>query len=132
MTLRVSVVVPTFKRPALLERCLNALLSQDFAPRDYEVIVVDDADCDETRLQVEWRAKCAKECGHTMRYIPITGISRSHGPAAARNIGWRAAYGEIIAFTDDDCIPVSSWLTEGYAAFVDGVAAVSGRIIVPR
>ncbi|MDQ6662519.1 MAG: glycosyltransferase, partial [Chloroflexota bacterium] len=74
----------------------------------------------------------AKECGHTMRYIPIIGISRSHGPAAARNIGWRAACGEIIAFTDDDCIPASGWLKAGCAAFVDGIAAVSGRIIVPR
>lgn len=131
MTIRVSVVVPTFKRPDMLERCLTALLAQDFAPTGYEILIVDDAACNETRQQVECRAKCVQECGHTIRYIPVLGISQAHGPAAARNMGWRAANGEIIAFTDDDCIPLSSWLTAGVAAFTDGIEAVSGRIVVP-
>ncbi len=55
----------------------------------------------------------------------------SHGPAAARNIGWQAARGEAIAFTDDDCIPTSQWLKAGLAALADGVVGVAGRIIVP-
>lgn len=125
MTLRASVVVPTFKRSDLLERCLAALMAQGFAPADYEVIIVDDAACNETKRQVEC---CARRCGHTVRYIPTYG---THGPATARNIGWRAARSEIIAFTDDDCIPERHWLKAGVAAFRDDVAAVSGRIIVP-
>ncbi len=71
MMVCVSVVVPTFKRPALLAQCLEALLTQDFAPADYEVIIVDDADCAETRCLVECRARRAKLCGHTVRYFPV-------------------------------------------------------------
>lgn len=53
MTIRVSVVVPTYKRPELLRRCLAALLTQDFDPKAYEIIIADDAACDETRCLVE-------------------------------------------------------------------------------
>ncbi|HXL37282.1 MAG TPA: glycosyltransferase [Ktedonobacteraceae bacterium] len=124
----VSVVVPTFKRPTLLARCLEALLAQDFAPIEYEVIIVDDAVSDLTRCQVEQYAKRAEIRGHTIRYFAAT---NSHGPAAARNIGLYAAYGEIIAFTDDDCIPSPGWLKAGVVALTDNVVAVAGHIIVP-
>ncbi len=131
MTLCVSVVVPTFKRPDLLARCLVALLEQDFAPRDYEIIIVDDAACDTTRQQVERWAARAKICDQTVRYLPMAGADSSHGPAAARNRGWQAAHGRIIAFTDDDCIPAPGWLRAGVAALKDDIVAVAGRLIVP-
>lgn len=127
---RVSVVVPTCKRPELITRCLDALLAQDFDAEDYEIIIVDDANCAETRQLVMCRAEKARLCEHTIRYMPVTSTC-SHGPAAARNAGWRAARGEIIAFTDDDCIPCQQWLKAGVAAMVDGVAGVSGRLTVP-
>ncbi len=128
MKICVSVVVPTCRRPALLRRCLQALFAQDFEPCAYEVIVVDDAPCEETRRLVEgWCGGAAAREGR-LRYVPVQG---THGPAAARNLGWRAARGEIIAFTDDDCIPDPRWLRAGLRAFVEGVEAVSGRIIVP-
>ncbi|HEY9668955.1 MAG TPA: glycosyltransferase [Coleofasciculaceae cyanobacterium] len=148
--IRVSVVVPTFKRPELLSRCLTALSQQDFEPTAYEVIIVDDAASEETKQLVEnWRSaqtqvKVAQVQGSkvatesleqksyssspSFRYIPVTG---THGPAAARNAGWRAACGEIIAFTDDDCIPDRNWLKAGVSAFADSVAGVWGRTIVP-
>ena len=122
---RVSVVVPTCRRPHLLDRCLAALDEQDFDPAAYEVIVVDDGPCDETRrLVADW----ARRARPAVRYLAA---GCAHGPAAARNRGWRAARGDIIAFTDDDCLPAPTWLTAGAAAFVDGVAAVSGRVVVP-
>lgn len=68
----VSVVVPTYKRPALLARCLAALSRQDF-PRDaYEVLVCDDAASAATRRQVEglrraWGGMPA------LRYLPVSG-----------------------------------------------------------
>jgi len=129
MRVCVSVVVPTFKRPDLLERCLAALVAQNFDPATYEIIIVDDADSQETRQQVACWSQQMQPCGHTIYYLPVTGIP--HGPAAARNRGWRAAAGEVIAFTDDDCVPDTDWLKAGVAAFADTIVGASGRVIVP-
>ncbi|GAC1342435.1 MAG: glycosyltransferase [Ktedonobacteraceae bacterium] len=125
---RVSVVVPTYKRPEMLRRCIAALMAQDFEPTDYEVIVADDAANDETRQEVEELASRMHRDGRMLRYVPVQG---AHGPAAARNAGWRVATGEIIAFTDDDCVPSAGWLSAGVAAFHEGVIGVAGRLIVP-
>ena len=125
MTIQVSVVIPTYRRPDLLDRCLAALSRQDFDPAAYEVIVADDAGCSATKRLVEGYAERARA---SFRYLPVTG---AHGPAAARNTGWRAARGAIIAFTDDDCLPEPDWLRAGLATFVDGVAGASGRLVVP-
>ncbi len=111
MSVRVSVVVPTFRRADLLDRCLSALTAQDCDAASYEVIVADDAADDDTRRQVEeWAgsAPCA------VRYVAVTG---PHGPAAARNAGWRAARGEVVAFTDDDCVPDPGWVRAGAVLF---------------
>lgn len=125
----VSVVVPTCNRPELLDGCLRALTRQDFDPRGYEVVVVDDAASGKTRRQVEEWACRTKVTGPAIRYIPA--CSGSHGPAAARNLGWRTARGEIIAFTDDDCLPERDWLCAGLKALTPDAAGVTGRIIVP-
>ncbi len=133
MTVCVSVVVPTYRRNDLLDRCLTALAAQAYPPDTYEIVVADDAAaCETERLVASWaaRAPCA------VRYIPVIG---TQGPAAARNRGWSAARGEIIAFTDDDCVPDPGWLRAGVAAFgcsisddaERAVAAVFGRIVVP-
>lgn len=126
MSISVSVVIPTYKRDELLYRCLKSLFVQKFNPLAYEIIVADDAPSERTRQLVE--TESTKRCFPILRYIPVT---KSHGPAAARNCGWRAALGNIIAFTDDDCIPTPDWLQAGVAAFTGGVAGVSGKITVP-
>jgi GT2 family glycosyltransferase len=124
---RASVVVPTFRRPDLLGRCLAALAVQDFDPAAYEVVVADDAACPATRDQVEESARRARVA---VRHVAVTD---RHGPAAARNAGWRASRGEVVAFTDDDCLPEPGWLAAGVRAFEEspGVAAVTGRVVVP-
>lgn len=146
MTIQVSVIVPTFRRPRLLNRCLSALQNQAFDPAAYEIIVVDDGDSEATRRLVQSRStrKSAPRPGQSetekqkadrckarpcLRYLS-TGHRR--GPAAARNLGWRAARGSIIAFTDDDCIPHPRWLCEGIAPLRhNGHVGVSGRVVVP-
>lgn len=121
--LMVSVIVPTLGRPELLNRCLDALAGQDLDRSRYEVVVGDDGASAGTRLLVE-------SYGGRMdvRYVPVTG---RHGPAAARNAALRVAAGEIVAFTDDDCIPHPGWLRAGTRAFVDGIEGASGRVAVP-
>lgn len=126
MSVRTSVVIPTHRRPELLERCLRALIGQEHVLGAYEVLVVDDAGCDETRRCVE-RFASRVSGGPVIRYLRSSGA----GPAAARNLGWRSAQGELIAFTDDDCVPDAAWLDRGVSVFVDGVTAASGRVIVP-
>ncbi|HET9015555.1 MAG TPA: glycosyltransferase [Thermomicrobiaceae bacterium] len=122
---RVSVVVPTCRRPELLDRCLAALAAQDLDPAGYEVVVADDGHCPATRGVVAcWAARAPA----VVRYVPVT---CGRGPAAARNAGWRAARGVVVAFTDDDCQPTPDWLARGLAGFVDGVQGVSGRVLVP-
>jgi len=168
MTILVTVVVSTFRRPQLLEQCLEALFTQNFPPHAYEVIIVDDdPQTGEARFLVaEWQQRLNENLSFLnfqktsevwsvvtvsgrlvdlaiepihqiiqvsataprLKYIPA---HHTQGPAAARNIGWRAAAGQIIAFTDDDCIPKPDWLANGVSAFVEGVVGVSGRILVP-
>lgn len=123
-----TVVVPTYRRADLLERCLEALAHQSLTARGYEVVVVDDARSDETRAQVErWG-----DGGRVVRYVRPEGDAR--GPAAARNAGWRAARGWLVAFTDDDTVPDAGWLSAAIAAFRSGARrldAAWGRIEVP-
>src|SRR5437763_1848980 len=121
----VSVVVPTCRRPDLLARCLSALARQRLDESEYEIIVADDAALESTRHQVESLPNGQPR----FHYVAVSG---RHGPAAARNAGWQMARGEIIAFTDDDCVPDSGWLAAGLAPFFDpAVIAVTGQTIVP-
>jgi GT2 family glycosyltransferase len=142
LSIRVSVVVPTYKRPNLLRNCLSALVRQTFPHDQYEIIIVDDAGSDDTRglaenfspqtpsMEVQPVSRSGPEAGCCPR-IRYAATTLTHGPAAARNLGWRMAHGEIIAFTDDDCLPEPDWLQEGVAALTDDFAGVSGKVIVP-
>jgi glycosyltransferase involved in cell wall biosynthesis len=129
MTPRISVVIPTYRRPALLLRCLNAVLDQRIDPASFEVIVVDDGHDDDTQRVV---TEIARDLGphSSLRYLrPLVG----RGPAVARNAGWRAAQGDLVAFTDDDAVPAPFWLSEGERAMrVEAeLVAVGGRVVVP-
>lgn len=94
-----SVVVPTRNRAHLLPRLLEALDSQTHP--NFEVIVVDDSSEDETQqILAGWEGphKIALRTDHPS------------GSYLARNLGWQRARGEIVAFTDDDCLPDPGWL----------------------
>lgn len=125
MSRYVSVVIPTYHRPALLRRCLTALLNQHYDPCAYEIIVADDGAQAETRALVQ---ALAARTQIAVRYVAVIG---RHGPAAARNRGWEIAHGEIVAFTDDDTVPTPDWLAAATAALHDNVAGAWGRIVVP-
>jgi GT2 family glycosyltransferase len=127
-TLDLSVVMPTYRRPDLLARCLGALLAQTLPADRFEVIVVDDGQEDRCREQVERIA--ATPGAPAIRYLRA---ASGHGPAVARNAGWRAATAPLVAFTDDDTLPDPSWLARGLAAMQahpEWVAA-AGQVRVP-
>lgn len=127
-SLPVTVVVPTLGRAQLLNQCLAALVAQQFPPARYEIVIVDDGPSAATREIVEgWRMRVGI-AGPRISYVANTA---AHGPAAARNRGWRAAHGSIIAFTDDDTIPDPQWLLNGMRAFGEDVQAVWGKIVMP-
>jgi glycosyltransferase involved in cell wall biosynthesis len=127
---RVSVVIATHERPRLLLRCLVALLQQDVGPDAYEIVVVDDGSS-------EWaHQQTLRNVGALGSMPGRPGVRYFHqtpnrGPAAARNAGWRAACGEVVAFTDDDTLPCADWLSQGLAMLEQGYDAVAGRIEVP-
>lgn len=122
--MKISVVVPTCLRDDLLLRCLDALATQHMSASDYEILVVDDGHSRTTRDLVERAAR--ETSGPALRYMePPRGL---HGPAAARNTGWRAARGEIIAFTHDDTIPAPCWLREGSQAMDPDIGAAWGPV----
>lgn len=120
-----SVVIPTYRRRGKLQRCLAAVLTQSLDAAEYEVLVCDDAG--EPDLADAVRAVGERFGRFDLRYLPP---GERRGPAAARNRGWRAARGRIVAFTDDDCVPSMDWLEEGLRA-MDGLDAAQGRILVP-
>lgn len=126
MNTKISVVIPTYKRPKLLINCLRALFRQDMNKTDYEVIVVSDgADHDTHLTLLPWLKK--RELQLTYLQTPL-----KKGPAAARNMGWLNARSPVIAFTDDDCLPDKSWLAEILRYFnQEDDLAVSGKTYVP-
>ncbi|AJP57599.1 glycosyl transferase family 2 [Pandoraea vervacti] len=125
----VSVVVPTWRRPDLLHRCLTALCSQQFDAEAFEIIIADDGPDDATREAVE-RIGARMAGAPAVIYLPVT---RTQGPAAARNAGWRHARASVVAFTDDDTIPDPLWLRGGCAALLrePEAVAVTGEIDMP-
>lgn len=118
----VTVVIPVRNRPRQLQACLAALERLDY-PRDrLEVLVVDDASTDETP------ERAAAWCGR----LPLRVIRMPFrvGAAECRNQGAAAAQGEIVAFTDSDCLPHPRWLRELVVEFVrPSVAAVGGAVL---
>jgi glycosyltransferase involved in cell wall biosynthesis len=114
----VSVIVPVYNEPERLRGCLRALQEQTYASDRFEVIVVDNGSRDDVRGVVA--------------EFPGFRLEREDRPGsyAARNKGIEASKGEILAFTDSDCLPNPDWLEAGVRALADapGCGAVGGAI----
>ena len=130
MTIKVSVIIPTYQRAQLLKRCIDSLILQDFPNMEYEIIVVTDGIDQQTENTVE-ECKANKFFSNIFCYsLPL-----KRGPAAARNAGWRVARGKYILFTDDDCIPSPDWVKyfcNAFEYYAQPLVAFTGKIIVPR
>jgi glycosyltransferase involved in cell wall biosynthesis len=115
-SMRVSVIVPTYRRPESLARCLDALDRQE-RPAE-EILVVVRGDDSASEEVVRSRAPAA-------RLVPV----ERPGVVAAMNAGLDASSGDVVALTDDDAAPHPDWLErilDAYAGEVR-IAAVGGR-----
>jgi glycosyltransferase involved in cell wall biosynthesis len=97
----VSVIIPVLNDSARLRRCLDALAAQSYPGDCYEVLVVDNGSQDDVAALV---------ASYT-----IARFDREPRPGsyAARNRGLALARGEVLAFTDSDCVPRPDWLERG-------------------
>jgi glycosyltransferase involved in cell wall biosynthesis len=115
---RVSVVVCSYNGAATLRECLDSLMRLDYA--DYEVILVDDGSTDGTR-------EIAKEFPQVFYHYQA-----NQGLSVARNVGAQMASGEIIAYTDSDCVADEHWLLYLVQAMRDqNVEAIGGPNVTP-
>lgn len=115
-----SVVIPTYNRKPILEKCLKALEQQQLRTNGgvagYEIVVVDDGSTDGT---VDWLQK------NQARFSHVRLFCQDHqGPAAARNLGVEQAKGEVIVFIDSDLVVTDHFLQ----AHADGLARGQQKI----
>lgn len=117
----ISVIIPTTNRSATIGKAIESIYNNTIAPR--EVIVVDQSRDD---LTLNVLQKFIEAKGLIYIRDQGSGISRS------RNVGWKRASGEIIAFTDDDAWVDSKWLEcilEIFNNRAFNIGAVGGRIL---
>jgi GT2 family glycosyltransferase len=103
-----SVIIPAYRRPAGLVRCLEALCAQTLSRSRFEVVVCDDG-------SPEPLAPFVAPFADRLALV-VVGQANA-GPATARNHAARRARGAVLAFTDDDCIPAPDWLERLAARF---------------
>ena len=123
----ISVVIPAHDAAEGLSACLDALEGQTIPREEYEIIVVNNGPVDATIRAVADRHG-------------VTFLSQPQGGAgAARNLGARHARGEILLFTDADCVPEPNWMEAMTAPFADqevvgvcGVVRTRQTGLIPR
>lgn len=122
MSKKVSIIVITYNAKDDLKECLESLENQDYDEK--EIIVVNDASKDGTSEFLQHF-----ESQTQIKTIVATN-KRNLGVAGSRNVGIQHATGEIIAFTDADCVADRRWIAElvkGYGH--KDVAAVGGSTL---
>ena len=114
----VSVIIPVLNSSLHLRHCLEALARQSYPEHSYEIIVIDNGSTENIEAVTS----------------PFPLVRTVHEPQTgsynARNTGFSAAKGEIIAFTDADCIPAENWIEEGVKALksIPNCGLVAGDI----
>ena len=118
----ITVIVPTYRRPQDLARCLEALKNQT-RPANEVIVTVRDTDSETWDFLKEFDQESLPLCTVTVK---VTGV------VAAMNTGLDVAQGDIIAFTDDDAAPHPDWLEKIEAHFLADklLGGVGGRDIL--
>jgi glycosyltransferase involved in cell wall biosynthesis len=114
-----SIVIPTYRRPAELERTITSCLAQDAADGTVEIVVVDNDATEPARALTE---RIAARATPSVRYV----VERRPGISNARNTGIAVARGRYIVFIDDDEEAVPGWL----AAFLRTIRKSQADLVV--
>lgn len=115
----ISIIVPVYNSEKTIRECLDSLLNQDFK-EEYEIILVDDGSEDNSIEIIEEYFK---------RVDKLALLKSEHrGPAVARNLGANNARGDILLFTDADCVADKNWIIEMTKSFErKEIVGVQGR-----
>lgn len=110
----ISVVVPAYNNEKTIAATIKALFAQDYPKKNLEIILVDDGSNDRT--------------GEIIKNFPVKYLHQDNkGPAAARNLGWKFSSGNIVCFTDSDCVPEKDWVSKIIKAYTsEQIAGVGG------
>jgi glycosyltransferase involved in cell wall biosynthesis len=116
----VSIIVPVYNEQNNLNQCIHSLLNQTYPKNKYEIIMVDNGSTDKSKEILEQ---------HPVTIVEETDIQTSY---AARNAGIKTSRGDIVAFTDADCVADQYWLEKGVDNFisVDNCGLLAGKINV--
>jgi glycosyltransferase involved in cell wall biosynthesis len=114
-----SVIIPVYNAEATIGECIRSLLSLEYPKDRLELIVVDNASTDRTRMILEG-------FGNQIRILSQV----KRGAAAARNTGIRQASGACIAFTDADCKVEPGWLRHLLPPLGDPAVGITGGEIL--
>ena len=119
----ISLVISTRNRASQLEQALDSYARLRHE-RAWELVIVDNGSSDATpQVLVEFGRRFTGNI-RFMQHAPP-------GLGGARNVGWRAARGEIVAFTDDDCYPQQDYLTHICSCFSNPrYGFVGGRVLL--
>ncbi|MBN2119589.1 MAG: glycosyltransferase [Candidatus Omnitrophica bacterium] len=110
----ISVITPVYNAEKTIEDCIKSLLNQDYPKTRYEVIVVDNNSVDNSERIIN---------SYPVQFIKCV----EKGSYVARNMGARNAKGEILAFTDSDCVASKDWLKVIASSFSqNNLVAVQG------
>ncbi len=123
--MKISVVILTYNRPALLAKCINSILKQSY--KNYEIIIVNDCSTGNTKEVAEGFVR-------RNRKIRLFNNEVNRGEAASRNVGIKHARGDVITFIDDDCVADEDLLRNAVKAFKKdrNIVGVEGATLPAR
>lgn len=106
--MKITVIVPTYRRPTHLYNCLTGL-KQQIRTADEILLIVRDTDC------LTWEFLKSFD----IKFLPLKTLNiKVTGVVAAMNLGLETAKGDIICFIDDDAVPRNHWLAKIEAHFI--------------
>ena len=114
--MKISVIIPSYNSSETVGECLKALYNQT-VEEEFEIILVDSSSDGTDKIVEKFYPK-----------VKLLHINKKTIPAKARNIGAAQAKGEILVYTDSDCIPDVNWLQNIIGNYERGNQIVGGSV----